>query len=218
MIRINQISRRNREAGFTMIELMVALAIFSIFLTIVISSILALTKASTTAQVTAKSSSAELAMFSRLDHQIRYSDSINWPGTGASGDYYIEFRTPADSTTTLTTLCTQWMFNPTAGTISTRSWNDGSAAGSTWTILLTNVKQDTTIPNYPFALIPASAGGSSMQEFKLTVETGNTNVKGATITTTFVARNSGVLTSPSNSDATTPGVSDTPICTGATRP
>ena len=217
MIRLRQ-ALRGTESGFTMIELMIALAIFSIFLTVVMASIISLTKASTKAQVTAKTSSAELAMFSRLDHEIRYSDSINWPGTGASGDYYIEFRTPADSTTNLTTLCTQWMFNPTAQTISMRTWNDGSSASNSWQTLLTNVYADTTTPGYPFALIPASAGGSSMQEFKLTVETGNTNVKGATITSTFVARNSGVLTSPSNSDATTPGVSDTPICTGAMRP
>lgn len=208
----------NRDAGFTMVELLIALAIFSIFLTIVLTSVITLTKQSTTAQVTAKSSSAELALFQRLDHEIRYADSINWPGAGASGDWYIEFDTPAESTSTGIALCTQWRFDPNAHVIQMRTWNNtvGVSPTNVWDTLLTNVAVEST-PNYPFALIPASAAGSSEQEFQLTVGTGNANVAGAAISSVFVARNSSVQ-STSNSDATVPGVSDTPICTGGTRP
>jgi prepilin-type N-terminal cleavage/methylation domain-containing protein len=208
------------DRGFTLIELSIAMGIFSIFLVVVLTSVISLTKASTQTQVTARSSSAELALFSRLDHQIRYADSINFSGIGApSGDTYIEFRTPAESTTSGITLCTQWRFDPTAHTIQSRQWNDttGTVAGNTWDTLLTNVATDTTI-GYPFLLIPASGSGSSMQELQITIDAGNTSVKGAAIISTFVARNSGVGLSPSNTDATTPGVSDHPICTGSSRP
>jgi prepilin-type N-terminal cleavage/methylation domain-containing protein len=210
----------NHDEGFTLVELVIAVGVFAIFLGVVLTSIISLTKASTQTQVTARSSSAELALFSRLDHQIRYADSINFPGTGSpSGDRYIEFRTPAPSTTAGITLCTQWRFDPTAHTIQSRRWNDtvGTVAGNTWDTLLTNVATDVTV-GYPFVLIPASASGSSMQELQITIDSGNTSVMGAAIISTFVARNSGVTSSPSNSDATTPGVSDHPICTGSSRP
>lgn len=209
-----------RDEGFTLVELMIALGVFAIFLGIALSSILSLTKASTQTQVTARSSSAELALFSRLDHQIRYSDSINFPGDGATtGDTYIEFRTPALSTASGIALCTQWRFDPTAHKIQSRQWNDttGTNAGNTWDTLLTNVATDPG-DDYPFKLIPASSGGSSNQELQITVDSGNASVQGAAIISTFVARNSSLTTSPSNSDATTPGVSDHPICPGSSRP
>ena len=208
------------DEGFTMVELMIALGVFAIFLGVALSSILSLTKASTQTQVTARSSSAELALFSRLDHQIRYADSINYPGVGSTtGDAYIEFRTPALSTASGIALCTQWRFDPTAHKIQTRQWNDttGTHAGNVWDTLLTNVATDPGA-DYPFMLIPASADGSSNQELQITVDSGNTAVEGAAIVSTFVARNSDVVTSTSNSDATTPGVSDFPICTGSSRP
>ena len=75
------------DTGFTIIELMIALAIFGIFLTVVLGSILSITAASTKVRVVSQSATAELSAFQRIDHQIRYSDSINFPGVGApSGD------------------------------------------------------------------------------------------------------------------------------------
>jgi type II secretory pathway pseudopilin PulG len=202
-----------------MVELMVALAIFSIFLAVVLSSIISITKASTRVQVTAQSSSAELSVFQRIDREIRYSDSINFPGVGSpSGDMYIEFRTPASSTASGVTLCTQWRYDLASRSLQNRFWNDGSTPTSNWQTDLTNMPNDGGA-TYPFQLIPAtnSTSGSTMQELVLTLDTGNTVVKGAAITTTFVARNSSIQ-SPSNTNDVVPGKSDNPICPGATRP
>jgi prepilin-type N-terminal cleavage/methylation domain-containing protein len=211
--------RARRDEGFTMIELMVALLIFSIFLTVVMASIISLTKASTKVQVTSQSSSAELSVFQRIDREIRYADSINYPGVGApSGDMYIEFRTPATSTASGATLCTQWRYDLATRTVQNRFWNDGSTPTANWQTDLTNVPNDGGA-NYPFQLLPATNAttGSTMQELKLTLDTGNVVVKGAAITTTFVARNSST-SSPSNTDNTVPGKSDYPICTDGNRP
>lgn len=210
---------RNGERGFTMIELMIALAIFSIFLVVMMTSVISITKASTKTQVTARTSSAELATFARMDHEIRYADSINFPGTGSpSGDAYIEFDTPATATTSKIALCTQWRFDPTARVIQVRQWNNttGTSAPSTWDTLLTNVANDGG-STYPFQMLPATRNGAKNEQLVLTLDTGNTSVAGAAIKSNFVARNSDI-TSQSNTDDSVVGTSDTPICPGSSRP
>jgi Tfp pilus assembly protein PilW len=201
-----------------MIELMIALAIFSLFLVVMLSSVISITRASTTVQVTAQSSSAELAVFQRLDHEIRYADSINFPGAGApSGDMYVEFDTPATATPSLIALCTQWRYDPTARDLQMRTWNNVTGATpGTWQTLLTNVADDGGA-NYPFELLPATLTGSSAQQLVLTLDTGNSAIAGAAISTTYVARNSSIQ-SASNADVKVAGVSDTPICTAGDRP
>jgi prepilin-type N-terminal cleavage/methylation domain-containing protein len=205
------------DSGFTLIELIISIGIFAIFLGIVLTSVISLTKTSTKIQVTAQSASGELAVFQRLDRQIRYADSINFPGVGATtGDTYVEFRTPASSSPTNATLCTQWRFDPTAHVIQSRTWTDTTGATlGPWETDLTNVANDGGA-SYPFLLTPASNGGSTYQQHTLTLDVGNTAVKGASVSTTYVARNSSI-SSPSNTDDSVVGVSDIPICTGGTR-
>jgi prepilin-type N-terminal cleavage/methylation domain-containing protein len=223
VIRIRRVLLARRadrlDGGFTMIELMIALAVFSIFLVVVMTSIISITKASTKTQVTAQSSSAELATFQRMDHEIRYADSINFPGTGApSGDMYIEFDTPASATPSKIALCTQWRFDPTARVVQVRQWNNvtGATAPSTWQTLLSNVANDGGA-NYPFQMLPATRTGSTTEQLVLTLDTGNTSVKGAAIISNFVARNSSIQ-STSNTDDVVPGTSDVPICPAGVRP
>jgi prepilin-type N-terminal cleavage/methylation domain-containing protein len=184
--------RARRDAGFTLIELMVAMLVFSIFLAILITSIVGLTRSATKLQVAAVSSNQELSVFSALDRQIRYADGINVPGTGAA-DTYIEFRVPSDSTASNVTTCIQWRYDPVAGTIASRTWPDGNlGAYTSWNFLLKNVANDGGA-NYPFQFIPAPTGG--LEEMQLKLDAGNASVKGAFITSTFVARNSRVTAS-----------------------
>jgi prepilin-type N-terminal cleavage/methylation domain-containing protein len=183
--------RHDGASGFTLIELMVAMLCFSIFLAIVGTSIVGLTRAASRIQVAAVSTNQELAVFQRFDRQIRYADGINLQGVGASGVYtYFEFRTPSDSTPNGLTMCTQWRYDPVAGTIASRQWTDGNLSSQTpWNVQLTNVANDGG-PNYPFNFVPAG-GPITLEEEILTLDAGNANVKGGSISTTFVARNSG---------------------------
>jgi prepilin-type N-terminal cleavage/methylation domain-containing protein len=188
------------QTGFSLIELLVATAIFGIFLTIVVSSVVSLSRASTRIRVTAVSASQELAVFQRLDHQVRYADAINAPGVGFNGDTYIEFRTPGSSTVSGLTTCTQWRFDPTNGRIQSRQWQDTVGppavawAPSAWETLLSNVANDGG-PTYPFSFVPAT--GTGMQQLVLKIDSGNAVISGAAISTTFLARNSSI-NSPSN--------------------
>lgn len=175
-----------------------AMLIFSMFLTIVVTTVVSVTRASTRVQVRAVSSSQELAVFQSFDRQIRYADAINVPGTGASGDTYIEFRTPASSTANNVTTCTQWQYVPATGLLRSRQWADtaattpaGTWAPTLWHTELSNIANDGGA-DYPFTLVAASIAGSAKQQLDLHIDTGNAAISGAAITTTFVARNSSI--------------------------
>lgn len=188
------ISARSDD-GFTLIELMVAMMVFTIFLAIMLTSIVALTRGANRIKVAAVSANQELVVFQRLDRQIRYADGINAQGTGTSGDIYFEFRTPADSAPTQVVTCTQWRYDPTAETVASRSWPDGNlGAATSWNVQLNNVANDGGA-NYPFQFLPITGNGSSLEEFTLTLDAGNTTVQGNKISSTFVARNSTVTQS-----------------------
>lgn len=202
---------RGEEAGFTLIEMIVTMVVFSIFLSITLASVIGVTHASSRAQLLAKSSSSILTVFQTFDRQLRYANSINFPGAGPSGARYVEFRTGSDSASSGVSSCTQWRLDPTNKVMQSRQWQEGAVAPAFVTKISAVV--DLGGAGYPFKLVPATIGGSTMQQLVLSISSGtNTAVTGAAISTTFVARNSSIL-SPSNSNAVVPGTSDTPVCT-----
>ncbi|WP_349902544.1 PulJ/GspJ family protein [Parafrigoribacterium humi] len=177
------------EAGVTMVELIVTMFVFAIFLAIVTSSLIGITKASTKAQTVSRSSTGVLNVFQAFDRSIRYADVINPPGATSNGRY-VEFRTPAATTGGAAT-CVQWRYVPSSKTLQSRQWPDGAIGSATaWATKLSSVFDKGG--NYPFVLIPAGSAGSSMQQLTLTVVAGDAAQKTAEISTTFVARNSDV--------------------------
>jgi prepilin-type N-terminal cleavage/methylation domain-containing protein len=193
--RLNRVlnDRDLAQAGVTMVELMVTIFVFSIFLAIVLSSLIGITNTSTQAQVIARSSTGVLIVFQNFDRAIRYADVINAPGS-ATGGRYVEFRVPAKDAASVAT-CVQWRYVPGTQVIQSRQWPDGATGSATaWATKLTSVFDDGA--NYPFVLIPAGGTGAAMQQLTLTIDAGNATQKGALVTTNFVARNS---TAASNS-------------------
>ena len=205
------------DRGYTIIEVIVSIGIFTLFIAMMLTTIVAVSQSSTRTQLVGESTNGAITVFGALDRQVRYSDSINYPGTAASGKRYVEFRTPAESTATRVTTCTQWMFDPVAKSLSSRSWPD--LAGSTatpWVVRLSNVIDDQQPGSpYPFTLVPVGPSGSSMQQLIVALHAGNQDLdQGAQFTSSFVARNSSTK-SPSNADVNVDLVSDTPVCVRA---
>lgn len=204
-------SLNSDQQGFTLVELLVSMLVFAIFLTILISSIVGITRASTRVSVIAQTSNGILSVFQSMDRQIRYADSINFPATVANGNVYVEFRTPASSAPNGVTTCTQYRYVPSTLSLQLRQWPDvAGTPAPAWINGLTNVANDGG-STYPFKMIPASSGGSLMQQLTLSIDGGAAPLKGAAIATTFVARNSSVA-SPSNAQSLLAGTSDTPVC------
>lgn len=182
-------SEDGNDAGVTMVELLVTMFVFALFLGIMTSSLIGITRASTQAQTVSRSSTGVLNVFQSFDRSIRYADVINPPGATSNGRY-VEFRTPAE-TKGGTATCVQWRYVPASKTLQSRQWPDGSTGSATaWATKLNSVYDKSG--NYPFALIPAGSAGSAMQQLTLTVVAGDAARKTAEISTTFVARNSDV--------------------------
>lgn len=202
------------EVGFSLIELVVAISLFSVFIALFLTAVVTLIRGTEQVTSTSEASSKSLIVFQNIDRQVRYADSINFPGDGSSGARYIEYRLPASSAPSGITTCYQWRFVPSTGQIQLRQWHDtvGSTPGSWSTKLTTATAPSVADPTYPFELIPATPGGSAKQQFVLTLNAGSPSYEAkADVTSTFVARNSSG-TSPSNVDSNGDGASDTPVC------
>jgi hypothetical protein len=194
--------RRADESGFSLIELVVATGIFTIFISLFLVAVVSLARGTSRATLTADSSSGVLLVFQDIDRQVRYADAVNFPGNGVSGSRYryVEFRTPAASARSGVTTCTQWRYDSVAGTIASRQWTDvGGAVASPWKVKLDAV-YGAPSATYPFRLEPATANQAKRQRLYISIDAGNLALQaGASIETSFIARNSSI-SSPGNSN------------------
>lgn len=209
--------RAEREAGVSLMELVVSMAIFLVVLTVFISGLISMSQATVRAQGVTNAGDAVRGAFQAMDKQIRYAASINYPGKGPSGSQYVEFVTDAQPDGQ-PSLCTQWRYDPTARTLAYRTWRDVvSGTASSWRPVAFDVRNAMggATPNPPFRLIPAGAS-YVRQQLVVTVDAGRGTaganaVTGADVATIFVARNSS-NSSQSNSDLNGDGTSDSPVC------
>jgi prepilin-type N-terminal cleavage/methylation domain-containing protein len=201
------------ESGVTLIELLVAMVIFAIFIAVLLTTIVAVSRSAVRTQLVGQSTNSTLVVFGIMDRQVRYADSINYPGVGALGDRYIEFRVPASSTVGgLAAICYQWRYSISNARLESRQWNEGDTTTMTaWSPKLTDVANDGD-PTHPFQLVPANSTNAPRQQLALTINPGaSAQSAGASMSTTFIARNSSI-NSPSNQPLT-------PVCSfGGSRP
>jgi len=217
MRRLHAVLERLRDQrGFTLTEVLIAILIFGFVIAMGSMSVVQLAQAGSAAKVRALSSSNVIVGYETLDRQVRYADAINFPGVGASGDAYVEFRIPkaarVDSANPTSDLCVQWRYNPDTGVLQSRRWD--AVASPTLPAFSTKARLVTATASatYPFQMIPAAAGGATTQALRITLEAGSSQNEGRTsINTVIVARNSS-FGSVSNTDANGDGRSDTPVC------
>jgi prepilin-type N-terminal cleavage/methylation domain-containing protein len=207
------------QGGFTLIELLVSMGIFSVVLVIFMAAVSSMTKVTVRVDNT-QAGQAELSRaFSRLDHSLRYADSVNYPVKSGSGNWYLEYRTSATSTAAAP-VCTQYQLNSTADTLAYRTWTDGDLATVTgWNVTASRVVNKPNVAaEQPFTMTPA--GGAYRHQavgIKLLTQTSQSPPV-QTLDTTIVAVNSSG-DSPSNEPtSTTPVTSKHPVCTGITEP
>lgn len=195
---MNAILRRYRRAralddGMTTIELVVAMGIFTVVVTVFLAGVVMMTRSTVRNSSQSNAMDASRVVFQRLDRQVRYAEAINAPGTGGSGDQYVEWRLSATVSSTGVPRCYQWRYDPATATLATRTWDDtaGNSPGA-FTTIATQVQPAVAgyVGPYPFAFTPTTTT-QTRQQLTMRLRTG-LSLTNVTVDTqsTFVARNS----------------------------
>lgn len=119
------------DTGFTLVELLVAMMLFTVVLAIVTSGMLVMQRGLRKAQGQSDNLDASRTVIQLLDRQVRYANTITQPGPGATPTTtYIEWQT---GDTNQPQTCTQWRFDSVAGTLGYRTWPVASPTPTAWT-------------------------------------------------------------------------------------
>lgn len=214
-----KVSRRRQEPdeeGLSLIELVVAMMIFSVVLAIYFGALISMANTTTRARSSVDASDALRATFNTLDHQVRYATSINRPVKGGSGAWYVEFEA-TNLPIGPPKMCYQWRLDPSTKVISYRTWDEGGVTVGAWK----GVAWDVEAPGGGSPFVFAEATPDILLAQTLTVNLQVMGQSGQVLGqqgTSFVARNSsaGSITNP---DTDGDGVSDNEVCTtGMDRP
>jgi prepilin-type N-terminal cleavage/methylation domain-containing protein len=200
------------DEGFTLIEMIVAMSIFSVILAIFASAITDWTKdVVRTSRVSDQTSTGRI-VFNLLDKQVPSALAVNRPVL-VGADWYVEMETDATTPNT----CTQWRMGTVSHLLQWRTWptNTGTVAATPawrtvdqYAVLSKDPTTGLTIP--PFVLdVPDGTYATQ----RLTVNVSEKRSTGPVTQTraTFAVRNSSSSTT-TNLDANGDGVSDTQIC------
>lgn len=124
--------RATADTGMTLIELVVAMAVMSIVLTMVTGAIVVMYRSTAKVEgITTTSAQVSIAL-TKLDSSVRYADDIGDPVTDSSGNWYLIYRTTYDGVSD----CTQLRFAVAARQLQNRTWTAGqSAPPGHWTPL-----------------------------------------------------------------------------------
>lgn len=197
------------EAGVSAMELVVAMLIFSVVISVYFGALISMAGTTAKAQNSVDASDALRATFNAMDHQVRYATAINRPVQGSSGIWYVEFESTM-LPNNAPALCHQWRLDPVAKVLSYRTWREDGITVSPWRGVAWDV--DSTSAGSPFVFTPVT---STVVAQTLTVSLQFKAPDGRIVaeqSTTFIARNSSTK-SLSNADDDGDGVSDDEVCT-----
>lgn len=208
---MTRLERRHNDQGYTLVELLVAMGVFSIFLAMFIAGVTSVSRASTQARIDAQTSSSIGIAMQRIERSVRYADAINYPGA-SGGASFVEWRTDSTSAGSGVTTCTQLRYSEADGTLAMRSWEAASAPSTgTWNVLVKDVRGEAT-DVYPFSTVPAASGVSNYQGLTVHTIAGLSDAAGTEASSTIYARNSSVDSTSNSAGAN--GQSITPVCAG----
>jgi hypothetical protein len=171
------------ERGTTMMEMVVGMTILAIFMSMFTTAIFMMTRTANKVQSVTGTASQVNQAFLKLDKLVRYSSAVSTPGTGTSGDKYVELR----FTNTGSERCTQLRFDGQKQQLQQRSWavdpSGNAASASAWLPVASSIASGSfTQPADPAALY---------QQLTVTLSaTGSTQTSTTTSATTFTALNS----------------------------
>jgi prepilin-type N-terminal cleavage/methylation domain-containing protein len=190
---------RTDDSGFTLVELLVAMGIFSVLLAVFAASMTSFSRSTVRTFRTSDQSSQSRTVFDLFDKQVRSASAITQPGLGTSGlNWYVEYLNDA----VVPSKCTQWVLRTDTHTVAVRSWTSGataSSAATVWRPLATDVVNTTA--QVPFGFL---ASTTNVPRQRLTVSLRFRQGSGPLTlsTSTFVARNTSTSTGTNSAGST----------------
>lgn len=159
-------SARDADAGFSLVELMVTLALFSVLLAIFGASLTLMSKDVRHQLGQSDGLDASRRVLTRLDRDVRYANAINTPVTTGSAPgltHWVEWRSGIQNQQQT---CTQWRLRPT-GEMQSRAWklaqdSTPMSAPSTWKTYATGISGPAG--GSPFAFPPASVQSTQTRQ------------------------------------------------------
>jgi type II secretory pathway pseudopilin PulG len=146
------------EAGFTLVELGVAMMIAGILFAMVVAGMIHVVEPTVQTEAIRDSASAVDLVFMTLDGEVRYASVIGPPhqtGTAPDISSYVEFQSSWAATATNPPSCTEVEFTP-AGQLEQRTWPESpvpAAPGPSWKTIATGFIADPADPSAnPFVL------------------------------------------------------------------
>ncbi|GCE77349.1 PulJ/GspJ family protein [Cellulomonas biazotea] len=204
----------------TLVELLVSMAIFTILVSVVMGGVVIMSRNTVRTDMTVAASDGVRTAFQRMDRQVRYAEAINFPGSGADGRRYVEFRVGATVSANGKAMCTQWRWDPTTGRVERRSWEDKpSPSIPGFSTIVSDVQAPLSggADPYPFRMVKAT-DANPRQRLVMRLRVGDPSfTRTVESESEFVARNSS-KNSLTNNDSVSAGVSDIPVCMAGGRP
>lgn len=204
------------DRGMTLVELIVAMGIFTVIIAVFMSGVVIMTRDTARGQAVSDAGTEVNRVFQRLDQDVRYASAINLPWFGVDGSFYVEYLITAVNGGEKP-LCTQWRYVPatsgTEGILESRTWRDVATPAPTgWVRAATGVRNNLAVP----AERPFKVTVTLKQQMHVILDvgpgTGGPGArKGAGLDAEFVARNTTDQTATRN-DKNGDNVSDTPVC------
>jgi prepilin-type N-terminal cleavage/methylation domain-containing protein len=181
---------RNRDDGYTLIELLVAMGIFTIVLSVIMGGVMVMTvDLRKTSNQTDASDQVRRAVL-RMDKQVRYADSIAPPKKSGS-DWYVAFETTASGQDN----CQAYRLRGATDQLQYRKVDNDAGTDTGWQTVATNVVNDPAISaQQPFTLTVANGSTIIKQQLDvhLFASKGSSSTGTAETDVVFVARNSDV--------------------------
>ncbi|MDE3202614.1 MAG: prepilin-type N-terminal cleavage/methylation domain-containing protein [Acidobacteriota bacterium] len=137
------------DAGFTLAELLVAMAIFTIVMTIVSAALVSAYGSESRVKFLAQGSEQVTNAFQQLDGEVRYAADIETP-YASGGNYFVEFQSDWTISTKGKSQCTALEYDNTNGNLQQHTWLLGSSVPSQWQVLASGLAKSVT--TNPFTL------------------------------------------------------------------
>jgi prepilin-type N-terminal cleavage/methylation domain-containing protein len=155
--------RAPRDAGLTLVELLVALAVMSVVMTMFTTAVLQIHRSTRAIESAAAVQSQMEVVFDRLDGELRYASAISVE-TAADGDPVARYRAENTGVPVCTELRLHRADRVADQQLQRRTWEEGAGATdpTPWTPLASGVDGAQ-----PFTLVPADA---TYQWHRLTID------------------------------------------------